>query len=690
MERFVRDSDSNDQRSRKKDGGNGERLAGGLISGGASSARRSEAGSESQPVQSKWGLDTLAAQKRLVESQKQASVHSRDSESDDLSSKRQKTADRTWVETSTLESSVGSRGGLIIRKNNQSFRGFERPETPSLGSGISEESRAKLQDQRRRPKGGLVVNDSKSRNSRQDDDGFVVPERRAPRTSRSSASPAPSVPGSSGPSRSSGRSWERDTPRVGLLSYDDKIPLPESISDGKDLREWEEEQIRLDRAWYGFEESGAFEQEADYTELAYFQKKEEDQAKQPVKRISARQAQRNRENDMWETDRMMRSGIAQRAAIDPDFEDEDETRVHLLVRDLKPPFLDGKMVFTKQLEPVQPVKDPTSDLAVFSRKGSRLVREKREQQERAKASKLDMSGTMLGNILGVKKEDDGAGEEDNTTMKQDSKFAEHLKDTSDAMSTFARSRTIREQREYLPAFAVRESLMQVIRDNQVVVIVGETGSGKTTQLTQYLNEEGYSKFGMIGCTQPRRVAAMSVAKRVSEEMGVKLGAEVGYSIRFEDCTSESTIIKYMTDGILQRECLTSSDLEEYSAIIMDEAHERSLQTDVLLGLLKLVVARRRDLKIIVTSATMNSKRFSEFFGNVAVFTIPGRTFPVDVLFSKTPCEDYVDSAVKQALQIHVSHPPGDILIFMTGQEDIEVTCAVIAGRMLVILSSHQF
>lgn len=119
-----------------------------------------------------------------------------------------------------------------------------------------------------------------------------------------------------------------------------------------------------------------------------------------------------------------------------------------------------------------------------------------------------------------------------------------------------------------------------------MVIVGETGSGKTTQLTQYLHEDGYTHYGMVGCTQPRRVAAMSVAKRVADEMGVGLGEEVGYAIRFEDCTNEKTVIKYMTDGILLRESLRESDLDPYSAIIMDEAHERSLNTDVLFGLLR--------------------------------------------------------------------------------------------------------
>jgi pre-mRNA-splicing factor ATP-dependent RNA helicase DHX38/PRP16 len=404
--------------------------------------------------------------------------------------------------------------------------------------------------------------------------------------------------------------------------------------------------------------------------------------------MNARQIQKQKDVDAWETNRMLTSGVAQRRDLGADFEDDQEgTRVHLLVHDLKPPFLDGKTIFTKQLEPVPAVRDYQSDMAVFSRKGSKVVKERRQQRERQRQAQeaTNIAGTALGNLMGVKEEDTDSAlpvaKEDEVTKSQSSnKFSDHLK-KSEGASTFSQSKTLREQREFLPAFAVREDLLRVIRDNQVVIVVGETGSGKTTQLTQFLYEDGYGNIGMIGCTQPRRVAAMSVAKRVAEEMEVKLGSTVGYAIRFEDCTSKETVIKYMTDGVLLRESLTEPDLDRYSCVIMDEAHERALNTDVLMGLMKKILQRRRDLKLIVTSATMNSKRFSDFYGGAPEFIIPGRTFPVDVMFHRTSVEDYVDQAVQQVLSIHVSKGQGDILVFMTGQEDIEVTCELVQERL---------
>jgi pre-mRNA-splicing factor ATP-dependent RNA helicase DHX38/PRP16 len=402
--------------------------------------------------------------------------------------------------------------------------------------------------------------------------------------------------------------------------------------------------------------------------------------------LNARQLQKQKDVDAWETNRMLTSGVAQRRDMGQDFEDDQEgTRIHLLVHDLRPPFLDGRTVFTKQIDPVPAVRDYQSDMAVFSRKGSRVVKERRQQRERQKQAQeaTNVAGTALGNLMGVKEDDTdsavpAAKEEEVKTSSN--KFADHLK-KSEGASNFSQSKTLREQREFLPAFAVREDLLRVIRDNQVVIVVGETGSGKTTQLTQFLYEDGYGNVGMIGCTQPRRVAAMSVAKRVAEEMEVKLGSTVGYAIRFEDCTSKETVIKYMTDGVLLRESLNESDLDRYSCVIMDEAHERALNTDVLMGLFKKILQRRRDLKLIVTSATMNSKRFSDFYGGAPEFFIPGRTFPVDVMFHRSPVEDYVDQAVQQVLSIHVSKGPGDILVFMTGQEDIEATCELVQERL---------
>ncbi|KAK9490257.1 P-loop containing nucleoside triphosphate hydrolase protein [Lipomyces doorenjongii] len=227
-------------------------------------------------------------------------------------------------------------------------------------------------------------------------------------------------------------------------------------------------------------------------------------------------------------------------------------------------------------------------------------------------------------------------------------------------------------RKSLPIYRYRDELLEAFDNFQIVIIVGETGSGKTTQLPQYLHEAGYTKDGKkVGCTQPRRVAAISVAQRVAEEMGVKLGNEVGYSIRFEDKTSDKTVLKYMTDGMLLREFLTDPELSGYSALMIDEAHERTLHTDILFGLLKDIVRFRKDLRLLISSATMDAQKFSEFFDDAPIFQIPGRRYPVDIYYTPQPEANYIQAAVNTIFQIHTSKQKGDILVFLTGQDEIE-------------------
>ncbi|KZO92694.1 pre-mRNA splicing factor [Calocera viscosa TUFC12733] len=236
-----------------------------------------------------------------------------------------------------------------------------------------------------------------------------------------------------------------------------------------------------------------------------------------------------------------------------------------------------------------------------------------------------------------------------------------------------RAQSIEETRKSLPIFAYREQLLEAIKDNQVLIVVAETGSGKTTQLPQYLHEAGYTRGGLrVGCTQPRRVAAMSVAARVAEEMGTKVGYEVGYSIRFEDATSDKTVLKYMTDGMLLREFLTEPDLASYSALIIDEAHERTLSTDILFALVKDIARFRPDLRVLISSATLDAQKFSDYFDGAPQFHVPGRRYPVDIHYTPQPEANYLHASITTIFQIHTTQPlPGDILVFLTGQDEIE-------------------
>lgn len=226
------------------------------------------------------------------------------------------------------------------------------------------------------------------------------------------------------------------------------------------------------------------------------------------------------------------------------------------------------------------------------------------------------------------------------------------------------------KRIQLPVWEYQENFINLLDNNQIIVLVGETGSGKTTQIPQWCVDycrKRKIKTG-VACTQPRRVAAMSVAARVAEEMDVQLGQEVGYSIRFEDCCSAKTILKYCTDGMLLREAMSDPLLEAYSIILLDEAHERTLSTDILMGVLKQVVTKRPDLKIIVMSATLDAGKFQHYFDDAPLMNVPGRTHPVEIFYTPEPERDYLEAAIRTVIQIHICEEEGDCLVFLTGQE----------------------
>lgn len=249
----------------------------------------------------------------------------------------------------------------------------------------------------------------------------------------------------------------------------------------------------------------------------------------------------------------------------------------------------------------------------------------------------------------------------------------------------------------LPIAKHKDSLLYLVETNQVTIVVGQTGSGKTTQIPQFLAEAGWCEDGkVVGITQPRRVAATTVAIRVAEEVGCELGKEVGFSIRFEDVTSAATKIKFLTDGLLIREALVDPLLSRYSVIMVDEAHERSISTDILLGLLKKILKRRPELRVIISSATLQAEEFLAFFsqsGNDedgaqdtsknqtgSIISIEGRTFPIDVLYLESPTEDYVEKTIATVFDIHTKEAEGDILVFLTGREEIDTAVEAISER----------
>ncbi|KAH8262570.1 hypothetical protein KR026_000602 [Drosophila bipectinata] len=233
-----------------------------------------------------------------------------------------------------------------------------------------------------------------------------------------------------------------------------------------------------------------------------------------------------------------------------------------------------------------------------------------------------------------------------------------------------------EQRERLPIRKYRDQILYCLENYQVVILVGETGSGKSTQVPQYLYEYGWHSKGFIGITEPRRVSTITLANRVAQERGELVGDSVGYVVRFQERMTPETKIKFMTEGILLRELLADPLLTQYGVIIVDEAHERNMLTDMVLGLLKKILKKRSSLKIIISSATIDASFFSEFFswpgsGEVSVkLTIEGRMHAVSNFYLNEPCADYVKETVETVWKLHQKEPPGDILAFLTGQEEV--------------------
>ncbi|KAF8421244.1 pre-mRNA-splicing factor ATP-dependent RNA helicase prp22 [Tirmania nivea] len=411
--------------------------------------------------------------------------------------------------------------------------------------------------------------------------------------------------------------------------------------------------------------------------------------------------------ERWEIKQLIASGAISAAdypEIDEEYhatltgegEFEEEEDVDIEVRGEEPPFLAGQTRQSLELSPIRVVKAPDGSLNRAAMAGTTLAKDRRElRQQQAQdqaaqeAAKVDLNAQWHDPMVNPEQRVFASDLKSSTLSRGGGDMPEWKRVTMSKDQSFGKrtSLSIKEQRESLPVFKLRNALIQAVRDNQLLIVVGDTGSGKTTQMTQYLAEAGFGDHGVIGCTQPRRVAAMSVAKRVAEEVGCQLGKEVGYTIRFEDCTSPETKIKYMTDGMLQREVLLDKDLKKYSVIMLDEAHERTIATDVLFGLLKKTLKRRPDLRLIVTSATLDAEKFSNYFNECPIFTIPGRTFPVEILYTKEPESDYLDAALITVMQIHLSEPPGDILLFLTGQEEIDTSCEILYERMKALGSS---
>ncbi|PRT52629.1 putative ATP-dependent RNA helicase DHR2 [Wickerhamiella sorbophila] len=234
------------------------------------------------------------------------------------------------------------------------------------------------------------------------------------------------------------------------------------------------------------------------------------------------------------------------------------------------------------------------------------------------------------------------------------------------------------QRRRLPMYKGRKAVTEAVLASQVTVIIGETGSGKSTQLPQLLLDVDPKQ--RIAVTQPRRVAAMSLATRVAAEMQTGLGERVGYQVRFQAKLGLQTVLRYVTDGMLLREIMIDPNLRRYTTIIIDEAHERTVTTDLLLGLLKQILANRPQLRVVVMSATLDAETFSEFFGGARILYVEGKTYPVERFYLKAEESNLVEATVKAVEQVNSTQPTGDVLVFLSGQDEIEATAEQLHSR----------
>ncbi|EJD76626.1 CBR-MOG-5 protein [Loa loa] len=382
--------------------------------------------------------------------------------------------------------------------------------------------------------------------------------------------------------------------------------------------------------------------------------------------------------ERWELRQMQGGGAITNADL-PDFDEElgvlrnydeesDGEDIEIEIVEEEPEFLRGYGKCMLDLEPVKVVKNPDGSLAQAALMQSALAKERRDQKLQAQreqeshSHRSGLSSTARINDpmaeLSVQTTVDTSGP--SQRQKEMPEWLRHV--TAGGKATYGKrtNMSLKEQRESLPIFALKKALLEAVAAQNILIVIGETGSGKTTQITQYMVEVGYAARGRIGCTQPRRVAAMSVAKRVAEEMGCRLGSEVGYTIRFEDCTSQDTVVKYMTDGMLLRECLLDPDLTSYSVIMLDEAHERTIHTDVLFGLLKAAVKKRPELKLIVTRCV------SDFFIYLCYLVLTMAEFPLEPSLAKLLimsvdlcCSDEVLTIVSMLSVQNVFYRPKD-------------------------------